>query len=114
MRPHSIGSALVLCIATLACVMPMAGCGGAQAELKGQNPIIDIDVGGGQACAVRSDGAVFCWGSNMVDDGPDRHTSPRRIDIEGLRVESGSEEFCVLQQDRRVSCWVEDGRQRVK
>lgn len=74
--------------------------------------LVEVAVGRGHACALRSDGAVYCWGSNFLGQLGNGTTSdsdtPGRV--EGLRagataIAAGSFTTCAALDDGSLSCW---------
>ncbi len=73
---------------------------------------IAVTAGWGHTCAVREDGAVFCWGSNFagqLGDGTtqERHTPVRVRNLGGqaTAVVAGNAHTCALLRDGSVRCW---------
>jgi alpha-tubulin suppressor-like RCC1 family protein len=77
---------------------------------------LDADVTGlcaglEHACAVKADGALWCWGKN--DDGQlgtgdyKSRTAPARVGLEGVvqSVSCGHLHTCALKSDRSAWCW---------
>jgi alpha-tubulin suppressor-like RCC1 family protein len=76
-----------------------------------------ISVGGEHVCAVRTSGAVTCWGSNRFgqlgvsevsyNDITRFSASPLRVDaLSGVTaVAAGADHTCALQADGTISCW---------
>lgn len=76
------------------------------------NDVVDIDAARYGYCAVRADGAVFCWGSNSYgqhgDGTTDDHTYA--VEVQNLagtstEVSSGERNNCAIQGDGTVTCW---------
>ena len=76
--------------------------------------IAALSVGGSHSCALRTDGAVYCWGRNdsgQVGDGTtDDATTAKRV--QGLpaghavvQVTAAREDTCALLDDGTVWCW---------
>lgn len=65
--------------------------------------IVDIEVGGDTACALRDDGVVFCWGDTY------RATSSWPLRVEGLppvkTLSVGEDHSCAIDEDDRLWCW---------
>jgi alpha-tubulin suppressor-like RCC1 family protein len=73
-----------------------------------------IDNGQGHTCAIRLDGALFCWGRNSSHElGPETRIQvrePLRIGSDGdwLVVDAGQNHTCALKEDRSAWCWGEN------
>ena len=73
--------------------------------------IADISAGTNHACALLTDGAVACWGSNFTGalGTGDRYTRviPRLVDLPlpATAVAAGGEHTCALLVDGTVACW---------
>ena len=70
--------------------------------------ITSIALGGGNACALRKDATVWCWGKDPVlDTKPSSSVAPRRV--EGLpeiqSIALGNFHACSLGKDGSVWCW---------
>jgi hypothetical protein len=93
-------------------------------ELSAWSDVRDVAAGGSQACAVRGDGSVYCWGMpympQVADDRSNEEAvlesmleysghpwTPRRI--EGLppvvQISVGRTLACARTDDGRVFCW---------
>lgn len=75
-------------------------------------PAVDVATGGPIACAVTSDGAVWCWGSNDEGQLGDRALgSASRVPVrvprvaDATRVVAGLDHACALIRDGSVLCW---------
>jgi alpha-tubulin suppressor-like RCC1 family protein len=87
------------------------------------NDAVEISAGGyGQACAIRSDGSVVCWGQNgdgQIGESPDAAPfSPTPVTIRfpadagtvlATHVSCGTSISCILDQNSHVWCWGNDG-----
>jgi len=94
---------------------PPTDTGALDAEPDGGPPplrFVDLAVGFRHGCALREDGAVYCWGDNafgQIGDGSreDRLTPVRATaapaDIDS--IESNYELVCAIREDRTISCW---------
>ena len=65
---------------------------------RATGPYAAVDAGGGHSCALRTDGAIVCWGNNS--DGQAEAPSGRYS-----AVASGSEHSCGLRTDGTITCW---------
>lgn len=71
-----------------------------------------ISLGAAHACALSTDGAVKCWGSNrygQLGDGTG-HDSPEPVDVMELEpgvkgITTGATHTCSLSADTGVNCW---------
>src|SRR5262249_31991018 len=70
-----------------------------------------VDAGQGHTCAIRLDGALFCWGRNSENELGDNDgiqiRSPVRVgtDADWLAVDAGQNHTCGLRGDRFAYCW---------
>jgi alpha-tubulin suppressor-like RCC1 family protein len=77
---------------------------------------VSVDVGGGQVCAVLSDGKVACWGENpfgQVGDGTVVYRSApvaatEVTDGPVTAVSCGSQYSCALLASGKIECWGQD------
>jgi len=76
------------------------------------NPVTYLDVGSEHSCALRSDGAVYCWGQNDVGQLGDGTTTSRAspTKVVGLPsaatdLSTGEGETCAVVSDGTVWCW---------
>lgn len=81
-------------------------------RVVGLERLVDLSAGEEHACAVRDDGAIFCWGQNnygQVGDGTsntDRLRPTRVVDVDdGVQVAAGTGHTCALRSDGTVACW---------
>jgi alpha-tubulin suppressor-like RCC1 family protein len=73
----------------------------------------EISVGQGAACAIRLDGALFCWGRNtssqlgLGDGSPAQQRSPTHVGDtdDWLTMGVGQEHTCGIRTDRSLWCW---------
>jgi alpha-tubulin suppressor-like RCC1 family protein len=112
-------------LAALGSALLLAGCGrgchsGGSAPLGAMHPpagftAAAIAVGSNHVCALRDDGAVWCWGRDggygqLGDGTTDLHLDPRPVP--GLRgvtgVASGFQHTCTLLRGGEVRCWGEN------
>ncbi len=62
--------------------------------------VVDVGVGDNRACALDSEGTVFCWGK---DNGGATTTTPSIDDAVHLSV--GDSHSCVIKEDLSAQCW---------
>ncbi|MGB2762761.1 MAG: hypothetical protein WBC21_04510 [Minisyncoccales bacterium] len=92
-------------------------------QVKGVGGVGDLDnifavsTGGGQTCALKNDGTVYCWGKNdhgqLGDDTIIDSTTPVQVkgvggvgNLDNISVVSGGGTFtCALKNDGTVYCW---------
>lgn len=81
---------------------------------------LSVDAGGSHACALRSDHALFCWGSNAFGQlgigNTTNHSSPVRVTALGTSVTSvsaGNLHTCAIKSDGTVWCWGSNGNGRL-
>ena len=95
-------------------------------EIAGLSDVTAISAGSAFACALRSDGRVFCWGSNTagpgspgggqlgishvdvgMTDGTPYSIAPREISglSDTTAIATGSAFACALKSDGKVFCW---------
>lgn len=82
-------------------------------DVKGlDSGVAAIDANGRHACAVTEDGAVLCWGSNMVGQLGNGSTddSDEPVEVSGLgsgvtAISTGSGHSCALTDAGAVTCW---------
>jgi alpha-tubulin suppressor-like RCC1 family protein len=77
---------------------------------------LSVDAGGSHACALRSDHALFCWGSNAFGQlglgNTTNRSSPVRVTALGASVSSvsaGNLHTCAVKTDGSVWCWGSNG-----
>ncbi len=75
--------------------------------------VVDVAAGEAFTCAVRRDGAVYCWGDNdlfqLGSSGPPTGTPVRVPGItNAIEVTAGQRFACALHADGAVSCWGEN------
>jgi len=85
---------------------------GAPASVPGLGHVIDLHAGVSHACAVRSDGAVLCWGGNAggaADPTEPESCRPVATVVAGLpavvAAATGSSHTCARSPDGAVLCW---------
>jgi alpha-tubulin suppressor-like RCC1 family protein len=70
-----------------------------------------VDAGQGHTCAIRLDGALFCWGRNSEHELGDADMIQVRFpiqvgtDTDWLGVDAGQHHTCGLREDRLAYCW---------
>ena len=76
-----------------------------------QSGVGDIAIGDGHGCAVRTDGAVWCWGDNTYGQIGDQTTIPRDVAVQtvgitnAVQVATGLNFSCVRTATGAVWCW---------
>jgi alpha-tubulin suppressor-like RCC1 family protein len=94
------------------------GVGGDDTERDGLSPLrvgaaewLAVATGDGHTCAVRLDGALFCWGRNSSHElGPETRIqvrAPLRVgtDTDWLKPVPGQQYTCAVKRDGSVWCW---------
>jgi alpha-tubulin suppressor-like RCC1 family protein len=94
------------------------GVGADVTERDGLSPLrvgaaewLAVATGDGHSCAVRLDGALFCWGRNSSHElGPEPRIqvrAPLRVgtDLDWLRPVPGQQYTCGIKRDSSVWCW---------
>lgn len=79
--------------------------------------ITQVAAGGNSSCALRSDGAVFCWGENSAgqlgDGSATDRPDPVRVALPAgsvaIQVALGRLHGCALLDDNELYCWGENG-----
>jgi cysteine-rich repeat protein len=103
-----IGSETTL---TVDCTEGTSGCRPFPTQVTGLDDIVALDAGHDHTCAVRSDGAGFCWGWNLdgcLGDGTDDwRSTPIRPGGLGLisTFAAGYNHTCANLQSGSVWCW---------
>jgi alpha-tubulin suppressor-like RCC1 family protein len=70
-----------------------------------------VETGQGHTCAIRLDGALFCWGRNSENELGDVEGMQIRLPIrvgsddDWLAVEAGQDHTCGLREDFSAHCW---------
>ena len=69
-----------------------------------------VSLGAGQACAIASDGTLWCWGYNVVgevgNDSTMSQPTPVQIGTDTwANIAAGSAHTCGVQTDGRLRCW---------
>ena len=74
--------------------------------------VTSITAGASHACAVTSDGGVYCWGTPGANGTNDYSQSPHKVDLdsslEGKKIQSvaaGRSHTCARTDDNWVYCW---------
>lgn len=71
---------------------------------------VAVSAGVGHTCAIRTDGALLCWGSGPVGvpDGTEPHP-PTEVNVDlrrdWVRVASGGAHTCAATADDTIFCW---------
>lgn len=77
-------------------------------DVLGISNAISIAVGDASACAVLSDGSLWCWGADL-GDGTNVNSSNVPVRVTGIsnarKVAAGTSHRCVILSDSTVSCW---------
>ena len=84
-------------------------------KARADNTVSQVSAGSGHACAIRSDGTLWCWGDNdrgQLGDGTHiSGSTPRPVTYfnEGFvsvaQVSCGSEHTCAVRTDGTLWCW---------
>jgi alpha-tubulin suppressor-like RCC1 family protein len=74
--------------------------------------VVEVAVGNGGTCAVKRDGAVWCWGANDAGqlgqgtNDPRAHGAPTRVALPAAtHIAYGAFHLCALLRDGTVQCW---------
>lgn len=79
--------------------------------VPGLADVLDIASGSGHTCAVKTDGAVVCWGRNTSGQLGNDTTTSSTTPVQVLQLASATAvtasdySTCALLQDKTVSCW---------
>lgn len=84
--------------------------------LDGSDPVVDVNIGQTNACAVTASGAAWCWGSSNTygelgcgactqSGTPQQVTGIDGISASALTVHHGWLHVCALLADGTVACW---------
>jgi hypothetical protein len=71
-------------------------CRGAPVVVPGLHDIVDLAAGPDHTCALRRDGHVFCWGSNMLGELGDGTTLDRDVPVEASLARSATPEAALI------------------
>lgn len=106
------------CLAAMCTTTLMLGCADQRNDDVGAPSLpaapripVAISAGGSHACALMSDGTVFCWGDNgerqIGDGGGADARAPKRVrHISGaVEVAAGWAHTCARMKDGMVDCW---------
>ncbi len=74
---------------------------------------VDVATGSGSSCALRDDGALYCWGDNadgqlaLGPDAGDEVASPTQVDVipNWQHVRLGDAHGCGIREDGSLWCW---------
>src|SRR5688572_4030143 len=113
-RMHSVTRHTVAAIALLGATL-IAGCSDSTDPDNDTPPIEDnvlaISAGGAHSCALRVDGAAFCWGRNVegqLGDGTNTNrTEPVRA-ADGMlftAISAGDTHTCAITATNQAYCW---------
>jgi alpha-tubulin suppressor-like RCC1 family protein len=103
------------CAPLLSLIAIVTACGGSDGTGPGEIPdpgnVMAISAGGSHTCAVRTDGAAFCWGQNTsgeLGDGTlERRLTP--VPVMGghtfRAISAGDTHTCAITTHDRVYCW---------
>ena len=66
-----------------------------------------VSVGGGHACALNTEGKVYCWGYNVSTGAGPYVRAPREVvtDIRFASIDAGNGFTCGVSVDGEVACW---------
>jgi alpha-tubulin suppressor-like RCC1 family protein len=80
--------------------------------VEGLGPVLEVDVGGGHACARLGNGTVFCWGNNnngQVGDGTVMEPRPTPVQVPGIanieQLALGDLHSCARDSAGSLACW---------
>jgi len=123
LRAGRSGAVLAVVFVLTACVDPaMPLFGVPTLDDSGADGFVAVSVGQSHSCALKADGAAYCWGSNEFGQlgianaattclRGDRHVpcvaTPRAV-LGGLkytRIAAGANHTCAIALDSRVYCW---------
>lgn len=75
------------------------------------SPIADVSVGFDHACAVRTDGQLFCWGRNILgqvgDGSTNTRLNPAAVSLvsPAIQVSAGTSYTCAVLSTGKAFCW---------
>ncbi|MDT8446893.1 MAG: Ig-like domain-containing protein [bacterium] len=81
------------------------------ATVSGLTGITQISSKGSHACALKSDGTVWCWGHNLYGQLGNNSTTNSSVPVQvsgittATKVAAGSTHSCALLSDGTVKCW---------
>jgi alpha-tubulin suppressor-like RCC1 family protein len=91
---------------------PEEPCSNTPVEVLGLQTATAVTAGADYFCALRSGGAVECWGINVsgqLGGGTTKTTSPTPVAVSGLSgaidIAAGANHTCALLADGTVECW---------
>lgn len=79
-------------------------------QVVGLTDVAEISAGSFHTCARRTDGTVYCWGSNLAGQlGNAGGDSPEPVALSGIAntvaIGAGAEHSCALLADGSGRCW---------
>ena len=80
-------------------------------RVVGLDRIVHIEAGWRHTCAVRDDGSIWCWGTNLEGQlgiaGVSETSEPVRVPrvAPAIQVSAGTHHTCAVGDDARVWCW---------
>jgi alpha-tubulin suppressor-like RCC1 family protein len=88
----------------------IGGSSGLPLPILGGGTYASVSVGNGFACAVRTDGAAYCWGKNdygQLGSAGGNAASPRAVDggLTFASISAGARHVCGVTTDGSVYCW---------
>jgi alpha-tubulin suppressor-like RCC1 family protein len=73
---------------------------------------LQVSAGGEHTCAVKTDGRLYCWGSNSHGELGNNSTQDSSVPIQEYtaaadwaQVSTGNDHTCALKNDGRIFCW---------
>jgi alpha-tubulin suppressor-like RCC1 family protein len=85
----------------------------------GKSCVVDVAAGDWDACAIRSDGTLWCWGMDLTDAAASNaygreHGSSVPLQVTGInrpvvKVAIGSSSICAITDDGALWCWGAEG-----
>lgn len=94
--------------------------------VTGLTDVVDVSAGGNHTCAVRANGAAYCWGSDLeqqLGNGAGSSPSSVPMPVVGVggvgtltgvaRVSAGANHTCAVMLDGKANCWGANGQGRL-